>query len=56
MKGIKKTFIREADQSRSELRKNYQKTLIFLFPMRGGKKNPMLHVVFVLLKLMITEC
>lgn len=56
MKGIKKTFICEADQSRSELRKNYLQTLIFLFPMRGEEKKPMLHVVFVLIKLMRTEC
>lgn len=51
MKGIKKTFACEADQSRGELRKNYQKTLKFLFPKRGEK--PMLHVMLVLLKFMI---
>lgn len=51
MKGIKKTFACEADQSRGELRKNYQKTLKFVFPMRGGK--PVLHVMLVLLKFMI---
>ena len=34
-----------------ELRKNYQKTLKFLFPKRGEK--PMLHVMLVLLKFMI---
>ena len=51
MKGIKKTFACEADQSRGELRKNYQKTLNCLFPMRRGK--PVLHAMLALFKFMI---
>lgn len=40
VKAIKKTFICEDDQSGDELRKNYQKILIFVcFPMRGEEKS-----------------
>lgn len=58
VKGIKKTFLCEADQSRSELRKNHQKTNTCFVSLWEGKKNhPMLHVVFVLLKLMtVCQC